>query len=63
MEFFRTLDIEPGLAEGFDIAQVKGLDAGVCGAELRLPQRHWSCRRLRAAASAWRQIASEQAGR
>jgi hypothetical protein len=40
---------------------VKGLDAGVCGAELRLPQRHWSWRRLRAAASAGRRIASEQA--
>jgi hypothetical protein len=42
MEFFRTLDIEPGLGEGFDIDQVKGLDAGVCGVELRLPQRRWS---------------------
>jgi hypothetical protein len=28
MEFFRTLDIEPGLGEGFDLAQGEGPGCG-----------------------------------
>jgi len=46
----RPVDIEPSVGQGFEIAREKGLEAVACGAELRLPQRRSSRRRLRAAA-------------
>jgi hypothetical protein len=46
------VDIEPSVGQGFEIARWKGLEAVVCGADLRVQQRRCSWRRLRAAASA-----------
>ena len=49
VEVVRPVDIEPSVGQGFEIAQWKGLEAVVCGAEPRVQQQRCS---LRAAASA-----------
>jgi hypothetical protein len=38
----RSVDIAPSVGQGIEIAQGKGLEAVVCGAELRVQRRRCS---------------------